>query len=189
MESKQTYALVGVLVLIAAFVWWGSSKDMVGDVTTDINQQEAANTSPVTGAKKPAATTKVPTSVNPTVVPEKPVPTVVTAKSLAGSTFKLTTYNGTPVSSETKFTLSFTENNFSFNLCNTLSSSYYVDNGTLKANNIVSTAMYCSSPSNVMRIESDMSLMLNSGAARIYKSGSTLIVSHGSGITAAFEGF
>ncbi|OHA91998.1 MAG: hypothetical protein A3J09_00680 [Candidatus Zambryskibacteria bacterium RIFCSPLOWO2_02_FULL_51_21] len=175
MTSKQIYALVGAVALIATVVWWGSSRNTAKDVPEDNNQEET-NTPPTT-------------SVNPTFVPEKPVPTVPTAKSLAGSTFRLVTYNGTPVPSNSKFTLTFTEGSLTLKLCNTLSSNYYIDNNLIKADNIERTAMSCNTPSNIMKIESDISFMLDSGLATIYRSGSTLILSHKSGIVMAFEGF
>jgi heat shock protein HslJ len=198
MKSNEIYTLVGILVLIAAFVWWGfrgeETQEVIGEET---KQEETTNTNPTPKPSTSSAQTPKPSSpatqsqssVNPTVVPEKPVPVTPTSKSLAGSTFRLTTYKGSPVPADSKFTLTFTENNFSLKLCNTLSSRYYIDGNFLKADNVVSTLMYCSSPSNIMQIESDASFMLNSGVTTIYKSGSTLIFSHPQGIVLSFEGF
>jgi len=188
MQSKEIYTSIGVLILLAVFIWWGSSRNMVVEVSEEVNQEVTTNTG--TQTKKPSSSTgNIPTSVNPTVVPEKPVPTAVSSKNLAGSTFRLATYNGTAVSSASKFTLTFTDNNLSLKLCNTLSTNYYIDGAILKANNVLSTAMYCSTPENIMKIEADVSMMFNSGQTTIYRSGSTLILSHNSGIVLAFEGF
>ena len=193
MKSKEIYALVGVAVLIVIFAWWGSGRDMAQEGTqTDTNKEETATVSPV--APKPASkpntsASKPASSVNPTVVSEKPTPVVPTAQSLNGSTFKLASYNGAAVPADSKYTLTFTNTDFSLKLCNIMSSSYYITNNVIKANNVVSTQMYCGSPANLMKMETDAALMLNSGVATIYKSGSTLILSHNSGITMAFEGF
>ena len=121
MKSKEIYGLVGALVLILAFVWWGSSIDVAPEAPVNAGG-ETVNTP--TTPKKPTSTTKVPSSVNPTVVAEKPVPTTVTAKSLAGSSLRLVTFNGKPVAQGTRFTLTFTDTDFSLKLCNTLTSAY-----------------------------------------------------------------
>ncbi len=194
MKSKEIYVLVGLLVLLIAFVWWGSTRGTGTEVVVDTNQEETSTTTPTqttsTQNKKPsAAVTQSPTSVNPTVVTEKPVPVVPTSKSLAGSTFLLTTYNGTALPKDSKYTLTFTENNFTLKICNTLSSTYYIDGNVIKAPNVVSTKMYCGFPSDIMKIESDASLMFNSSDATIYRSGSTLILSSAQGVVMSFEGF
>lgn len=192
MKSKEIYLLgVGVLALILIFVWRSSSNNSMLSTAQDGEQTEtgakpASNTS---NTKKPAASTKLPTSVNPTVAPEKPIPTAVTSQSLSGSTYRLVTYNGEALPKDSKYTLSFTDNNFTLKLCNTHSSTYYIDGTLLKAGNVISTKMYCGLPANLMEMETNASLMFNSNATAIYKSGSTLILSHPQGIIFSFEGF
>ncbi len=194
MKSREIYVLSGVAILIIVLMLWGSSKsgmEEVGDVNQEVVSGNTNTSAPKPQTQKPSSSVgqPLPTSVNPAVVVEKPVPTVPTAKSLAGSSLRLATYNGKPVSSDSKYTLSFTESDFSLKICNTLSSAYYIDGNAIKASNVMSTKMYCGSPEGIMKIESDASLMLNSGMTTIYRSGSTLILSHSSGIVMAFEGF
>lgn len=187
MKSKEIYTLVGLLAVIGAVAWWGSASRGTEQAAEEPKQAEAAPAQ----AKKPSAS--VPntpsTSVNPSVPAAKPTPTMVTAQSLNGSVFRLATYNGEPVPADTKFTLTFTNTDFAWKLCNTLSSSYYIDQTNFKANNVVTTQMYCTSPAGIMNMESDASLLLNSGGTTIYRSGSTLILSNPKGIVFAFEGF
>ena len=71
--------------------------------------------------------------------------------------------------------------------CNSLSGTYVLDGGTIKASNIVGTKMYCSSPSNIMDIESSFASMLNFGA-RISYTDSMLILSDSKTIM-MFTGF
>lgn len=192
MKSKEIYALVAVVVLIIIIALWGSNGSKVEEdaQVTDTNAGQTSNTPAAKPAAKPSApATKPASSVNPVVTSEKPTPVVPTAQSLNGSAYRLVSYKGTALPSDSKFSLVFTNTDFSLKLCNNMSSSYYITNGVIKANNLVSTQMYCSSPANIMQIESDASLMLNSGLTTIYKSGSSLILSHSSGITLGFEGF
>ncbi len=191
MKSKEMYVLGGLLVLVIAFVWWGSTREVEDVVVVEDTTKEETNTTPKPAVQKPSSsvTQKPSTSVNTTVTPEKPVPVVPTSQILNGSTLTLTTFNGSPVSTGAKYTLAFTENNFTLKLCNTLNSSYYIDGNVLKAGNVVSTKMYCGSPAGLMKMESDVQLMLNSGNTTIYRSGTTLILSHAQGTVLVFEGF
>jgi heat shock protein HslJ len=190
MKSKEIYALVGVLILLAVFVGWRATTETAMESTEDDKQEEARGSATTQNSRPSSSVTKSQASVNPTVITEKPTPTVPTAQSLAGSSFRLTTYNGTALPSDSKYTLTFTETTFNLKLCNNMSSTYYITNNMLKASNVISTLMYCSSPTNIMKIESDASLMLNSGNTTIYRSGSTLILSQAAqGIVMAFEGF
>ncbi len=194
MKSKEIAVLAGVLILIVVFAVWGSHKGG-GDLAQNPTQEgTVTNTNPpaYSPTKKPGSTATSPTpgSVNPTVVPQKTTPTIPTTKSLAGSTFRLTTYNGSPLPADTKFTLSFTENSFTLKICNTFTSTYFLENDRVfKATNVNSTQTYCSYPSNVMKIDSDASIMLNGSNTTIYRSGSTLILSNPSGTVLSFEGF
>jgi heat shock protein HslJ len=189
MKSKEIYALVGVLVLLVIFVGWRATTDTAMESEGDTKQEETRGSVTTQNSRPSSSVTKPQTSVNPTVVTEKPTPTVPTAQSLAGSSFRLATYNGTALPSDSKYTLTFTETSFTLKLCNNMSSTYYITSNMLKANNVMSTLMYCGSPANLMKMESDASLMLNSGVTTIYRSGSTLILSHPQGIVMAFEGF
>jgi len=192
MKNKEMYVSVGVLILLVIVGWWGFSRDTTGGLE---NNQQATTTTPTTQTpttpvKKPSSTSKVPGSVNPTITPTTPVPSIPTTKSLVGSPFRLTSYNGKPLPLDSKLTLTFTETTFTLKLCNTFSSYYFIDhNNRFAATNVTSTTMYCSSPTDIMKMESDLSMMLNSGQTVIYRSGSTLILSHASGITFAYEGF
>lgn len=193
MKSKEIYTVIAVVVLVGVLGWWAASRDSVESV--DAENQVATTTGQNTSAKpttssKPASTTPKPqTSVNPTVTPAQPKPVMVTSKDLVGSTFRLTTFKGVSVPADSKYTLVFTDNSFSLKLCNTFNSNYYIDGNTMKATNVMSTKMYCTSPANIMDMETDASVMLNSGEAMIYRSGSTLILSHSSGVVMSFEGF
>lgn len=186
MKSKEIYTLIGLLAVIGVIAWWGSSYD-----GTQVAEEAQTDSVPTAPARKPSGSvTKTPSvSVNPSAPVEKPTPTMVTSLGLNGSSFRLATYNGKPVPSDSKFTLTFTNTDFAFKLCNTLSSSYYIDRTNFKANNVISTQMYCSSPENLMKMEADASLLLNANGTTIYKSGSTLILSNPQGIVFAFEGF
>src|SRR5689334_10214018 len=141
MKSKEIYALVGAIVLILIIVLWVPSTKQAGEVSEGTKQEETGANTRTQTRSTGSSLTKLPTSVNPTVVPEKPVPTVPTAKSLAGSSFRLATYNGTSLPADSKFTLTFTETSFTLKLCNNMGSTYYITGNTLKANNIMSTAM------------------------------------------------
>ena len=192
MKSKETYVLVGALVLILILVGWGLTSDKAEDTDNDATKEAVSTTTTTTtkSNKTNSIISKPKISVNPVVIQEKPIPVVPTAKNLAGLTFRLATYNGVALAPDTELTLSFTESSLTLKFCNTMGSNYYIVGNTIRTANVVaSTQMYCSSPQNIMKIESDASLMLNSSITMIYRSGSTLILSNAQGIVMAFEGF
>jgi len=102
--------------------------------------------------------------------------------SLSGKNFTLVSYNGSAV--EGNYTLSFEEGSAHARFCNTMNGPYTLSNGTISGT-LASTLMYCSSPENIMEIESAFGSLLGSGAS-LTMSGNSLTLS-GNGITLVFE--
>lgn len=183
MKRKEIYTLVASLLLIAVFVWWRSTVDVVSSVVETVKQEVTQATKSSSSGNKPS------TSVAPKVDANQPVPVKVTSQNLAGTIFRLTTFRGQAVPADTKFILSFTDSSLSFKVCNTLNTNYFIDGTMLKGENVTSTLMACTYPSNIMAIESDAASLLSTGAT-IYRTGNTLILSSSkNGAVLVFEGF
>ncbi len=138
--------------------------------------------------KSPSSPSKTSTSKPSQNITPDAVPSIPTEAELAGSVFRLTSYNGVNVPTDAKYSLSFRDGYLSVNFCNNISGRYILDGNSVKADNLLSTLMYCSSPENIMEIESAFVSMLNYGAI-IYKSDNKIILSYSKGTVMVFAEF
>ena len=83
---------------------------------------------------------------------------------LDGSSFRLTSYNGTAVPASATYTLSFAEGKLSAKFCNGLGGAYILKGPTLTATQLMGTKMYCAQPANLMTMEDGFGKMLSEGA-------------------------
>jgi len=175
MKTNQIYIIVAIIVvIILGFVLWNKDK------TQEVGDQNVENSNSVGNTN----------TSNQTGVPNQgSVPTIPTAASLIGSTLRLVSYNGIAVSADSKYSLSFADGSLSAKFCNNVSGNFVLDGSSIKANNLISTKMSCSTPANLMDIETAFISMLDSGGT-IYRSGGTIILSHASkGTVMVFSGF
>jgi heat shock protein HslJ len=189
MKTNYIYIAGIIVIAILGFILWnkGDSVEMVDDITnTATTTTTTTNTS--TATKKPATSataSKPQASVNVTVKPATKIPSNI---SLSGSIFRLTSYNGVSIPLEAKYTVYFENGSLSAKFCNSLSGEYVLDGTSIKVANLISTKMYCSTPSNLMEIESAFGSMLNFGA-KLVQNGNTLTLSDPKGVTMVFTGF
>lgn len=195
MKKNLIYIGGAVVVLIALIlIYSNKNKEEVGtenldgsSVTTPTTGEKPTNsspTSPSSPSKTPA--TKTPNTIKPQL-PKQPASTIPTISNLNGAIFKLTSYNGKPVDPNIKYTITFDKEAVYAKFCNQMSGNYVLDNGLIKAVNLLGTKMYCSTPENAMNIESSFASMFNSGA-RISYTESILIISNSENIM-MFYGF
>lgn len=97
----------------------------------------------------------------PAPAPVPPNPAAV----LDGKSFRLTSFNGVIVSEDANYTLSFEDGRIGAKFCNSMGGEYTLSNGFIRASEMVSTLMYCSSPENLMGLETFFNSLLNRGAA------------------------
>lgn len=190
MKTNHTYIVAGFVIVILGVIFWsGGSKPEVVEETE--NTATTTQTTTETNKNKPAGITvvakKPAPEPTPTVKPEA-IPSIPTESDLNGEIFRMISYNGTEVSSDVKYLLSFKDESLSINFCNTINGRYLLDSNSIKADNLLSTKMYCSSPTGIMEMESAFISMLNYGAI-IYKSDNKIILSYAKGTVMVFEGF
>lgn len=111
-----------------------------------------------------------------------PAPTNATLK-LNNTAYILASFNGDLIPSGVKYTLSFKNGLLNAKFCNAMSGEYTLDGSTIKGN-IVGTQMFCSSPDNIMTIESAFG-SIGSGAT-IVQDGNRLIITNQKGDTLVF---
>jgi len=176
---KKEHIYIGIAIIIIGSGLLLLNKNRIEE--TDENTNPSTNVPNNTGGTS---------KNNPIGVPTQPaVPTIPTAASLVGSTLRLASYNGVALPISTKYSLSFGDGTLNAKFCNSMSGSFVLDEGLLRANNLASTLMYCSTPSNLMEIETAFASMLDTGAT-IYRSGGTIIISSASkGTVMVFSGF
>lgn len=201
---KTNYVIyIGLAIVIAAFgfLLWYSSDNIESERTdepaaveteTQTEAQSAGQTASKNDTLKPAAPSKTPASANPPIVkstetPIQPISTIPTTDNLNGAIFRLASYNGKPVESEAKHTVSFDGQSIGAKFCNHIGGNYVLDDGVIKADNLVSTQMYCTSPENIMDIETSFISMLNSGAQISYTE--SMLILSGSETIMMFTGF
>ncbi len=115
-----------------------------------------------------AARTSAPTTPSAPVAPA----------TLDGKNYRLVSFNGVSVPQNENYTLSFGQGTISAKFCNNMSGSYIVSGVTIKASPLISTLMYCASPSGLMNMETAFGTMLDSGATFV-AAGNTLMISAG----------
>jgi len=184
---KKNFAYIGIgAVILLALILIYSNKNEVGteslENSSGTTSNKPVNSSPTSSGKAPSTGTSKPQDL-----PKQPVSTIPNVNNLNGTIFKLTSYNGKPVESSTNFTVSFTKEAINAKFCNQMSGNYVLDNGIMKATNLLGTKMYCGTPANAMDIESSLASMLNSGA-RVSYTDSILIISNSENIM-MFYGF
>ncbi len=102
---------------------------------------------------------------------------------LNGSTFRLVSYRGEPVSREGKYLLSFDAKSLQANFCNRMFGAYQLDDGHLSAK-LAATKMFCAAP-QLMEMEQGFSDLLG-GGARLRRESHKLALLDGRGV-AVFE--
>lgn len=82
--------------------------------------------------------------------------------AIAGNTYKLTSFNGTMIAVDQNYTTTFKDGKLNAKFCNSMGGDYSLKDGVIKAN-LVSTMMYCGTPSNLMTIESTFGKVTSEG--------------------------
>ena len=178
MKTNHIYIIAAVVVfIILGFVFWNGKK------TQEVSDEVVDTSTGNTNTSKPAGIPNSGSTGSPQAVPSIP-----SVSSLNGSTFKMISYNGVALPTDSKYTLSFVEGILSARFCNNMSGNFVLDGSLIKVANFASTMMYCATPSNLMEIESAFVSMLNFGAT-IYQSGNTIILSSSKGTVMVFTGF
>jgi|SRR3989344_1144862 len=197
MKTDQIYIIVvAIVVIILGFVLWNKDEtrevddQIIGASTsTPTDTQNTNRSSGTGGAQKPAPSLSNTNTSKPIETPtQEPVPSIPSVSDLYGSIFRMTSYNGNAIPTDSKYALSFENGSLSAKFCNSISGNFVLDGNLIKANNLISTKMYCATPSNLMEIESAFVSMLNFGAT-IYQSGNKIIMSHSKGTVMVFTGF
>lgn len=144
--------------------------------------------------EKVSTNSPTPTNTNNNTVSTKPkpesnvdLPKFITVASLEGSIYRLKSYNGTAVPSDAKYTLSFDDSSLSAKFCNSMSGLFVLDGGKITASNLVSTKMFCTTPTGIMDMETQFGSSLNFGA-NIYQSGNDIVISSKNNVF-VFTGF
>jgi len=199
MKTNNIYisVTVAVAVIILGFVLFSNREktDEANDETalvatsTPTDTQSTNNTKNTSPARTPAPSSNTTNVSKPVETPaQEPVPSIPSLSDLNGSIFRLTSYNGNVIPSESRYILSFEEGSLSAKFCNNLSGNFVLDGSLIKASNLNSTKMYCASPANLMEIETEFASILNSGST-LQQSGNTIILSHLKGVVMVFKGF
>lgn len=200
MKANYLYIATAVILIILVFIFWGGEKNREADKevdnqTVDVSTSTSVSTQNInrptgTGSvQKPAfSPSKTNTSKPVETSTQEPVPSIPSISNLNGSIFRMTSYNGTAIPADSKYTLSFENGSLSAKFCNSISGNFVLDGSLIKASNLMGTQMYCAIPSNLMEIESDFASMLNFGGT-IYQSGNKIILSYSQGIVMVFTGF
>ena len=198
MKTNHIYIAAIAAVVVLALIFWGGDKvaetDSIGDITSPTIDTKKTNTYTYkSGIQKPAPTPTPTPNPLPTPSPAptpSPTPNTPSLFTLDGSTFRLVSYNGSALPSDSKYTISFDSKSLvmSAKFCNSMSGSFLLDRNFIKVNNLASTLMYCATPTNLMEIESSFASMLGTGAT-IYRNGNQLIISHATKGVMVFSGF
>lgn len=196
-KTNQTYIVAGVIIVVVlGLILWNRGRtpevsNKIVDTSTSI-PTNTQNTNQSIGAgniEKPAPSPrKTTTSKSTETITPESVPSIPSASSLNGWIFKMTYYNGSAVPVDSRYTISFEKGILSAKFCNSMSGNFVLDGSLLKVSNLVGTAMGCSTPTNLMEIESAFGSMLNFGAT-LYQSGNKLILSSSKGTVMVFIGF
>ena len=109
----------------------------------------------------------------------KTPPTQSAALSLNNTTFQLSSFNGTPLPLGQNYFVSFENGTVNAKFCNGMGGSYTLTGNKLTAN-LMGTLMYCSSPENIMAIESTFGSILGTGAT-ILQEGTTMTLTGSKG--------
>ncbi len=182
-RKNQNYFIAGlILIIIIGFTFWGRDEEGPVEEGRDETTEETSsspastgNTFNSTNSASPRPTAPVGTSPSQSVgTPSQPqAPSLSIPPKLDGTFFRMASYNGAPLAASDRYILSFDNGYLSVNFCNSMSGLYVYDGKTLTANNLVGTKKFCSTPSNIMDIETTFITMLNFGAL-MYESGDTI---------------
>lgn len=179
--NKYVLALFVIVLLGLIFVLIG---------TKDSKVEDSTNTDTSTTQNKPSGSGSKPgTSLTGQgSIDSKPSVPSLTMKSVDGQIFRLTSYNGIAVPTESRYTVSFSGNDLNAKFCNNLSGSFVLDSGIIKSSNMVGTKMYCNTPGNLMETENSFVSVLNFGA-NITKLDGGIMISGPKGSIFVFSGF
>lgn len=141
--NKTTKSLVAVLLIILGFVlvykMFSNPAPMPEPEETETEETETAPETSTNTAPRPA--------------------------SVEGNTYRLSSYNGNPLSEGSDYLVSFDGGHLSAKFCNNMGGAYEISGGTLKVPQLVSTMMYCGSPNYIMGYENFFSKLVSQGAA------------------------
>ncbi len=179
LQNQFGLIALAIVVLIAAFMYFGSDSANDG-IVVELEEETAAATQNE-GAQAPAATTPKPKTTAPKPAASAPTPTPAPTPStsgLNGSTFRLSSYNGTIITGSQSYTVSFKAGSAAFEdgfvtakFCNTLTAPYDITNGVISAN-LSGNRGYCGEPKDIMDLEGAVSRLL--GSSRMTLSGNSL---------------
>jgi heat shock protein HslJ len=167
MNKKYIYIAIAIVVVVIVAL----SLNKKPDVQDNPGKENVANSPKPTNTSGNNAV-----SVKPKPESGVDLPKFITVASLKGSIYRLKSYNGTPVPSDARYTLSFEENSLSAKFCNSINGPFVLDGGKITANNLISTKMFCTTPAGVMDLETQFGSILNFGA-NIYQSGNDIVIS------------
>lgn len=202
---KTNYIYIGVVVLIiilGLLLFGGVNTDKIVEMatTTPTNTNGQTVISPPNLAVQPPSAPSKPSqqyqtpnsgstpSTDSGQAGSQSKPTIPTASYLNGRIFKLVSYNGSPIPVGTTYTIAFDNGRLNAKFCNSMSGNFVLDGGLIKVSNLASTLMYCSTPSNLMDIETLFGSMLGYGAL-IYQSENQIVLSRSPGGVLVFQGF
>ncbi len=99
---------------------------------------------------------------------------------LNGRSYRLYSIDGEILDKETNYIVSFSEGRVAAKFCNNVVGDYISNNGIIKGL-MVSTLMYCASPTDIMKIEDQFAVMMNDGA-KFTINKNTLSLENGDGV-------
>lgn len=173
-QQKNIIILAILVVVVILFFVFKGDKISNNDNTDNIN----ATTTTTNNDTALSAPKKI------VVQEEKPAPVVTLAKSLDGKTFRLASFNSTPVSGERPSTITFLNGRLNAKFCNNMSGDYSIEGDMLKAT-MISTLMFCQQPFNIMSIEQSFGAIVNSGV-KVTLSGTVLTLNGKNGDVLVF---
>lgn len=178
MNKKYISIGVVVLVIVLGIVFIGQGRgdektlttENVGNPENTENKEVNKGTQTTTSRSKTTttSTTKTTNTQTTATVPQKPASIIPTPDQLNGAIFELKSYNGVQIDPNSRHTVSFDKERLTAKFCNSFSGNYILDDGIIKVDNLIGTKMYCSSPSNLMDIETSFNSMLNFGGEISY---------------------
>ena len=197
-KENQRNLIIGlIIVVVFGLLLWSQGGDTeISDNNVDTSTSTTTSTSDSNQSGGAGSTYKPAPTTGKSIVPMPPVPTsqtpvpsIPSAASLEGIIFRMASYNGVALPADAKYTLTLEKGRLSAKFCNSMSGNFTLDGSLLRVNNLMSTQMYCSVPSNLMEIESAFTSMLNFGAI-VYRSDDNIIISSSSKSTVmVFVGF
>lgn len=178
MNKKYIYIALAIVVIVIVALSFNKQTN----VQDNLGKEDATNSPTPTNTNNNNTV-----STKPKPESNIDLPKFITIANLKGSIYRLKYYNGTAVPSDAKYTLSFDDSSLSAKFCNSMSGLFVLDGGKITASNLVSTKMFCTTPTGIMDIETQFGSSLNFGA-NIYQSGNDIVISSKNNVF-VFTGF